>query len=382
MKSNFLADILNLAVSIQQIPAPTFSEEQRAAYVHKRFINEHLLDVSVDEIWNVYGRIPGSGDMPPVVVSAHLDTVFPQSVELKVSYVEDKIFGPGIGDNSLGVASLFGLIWHLRRRASRRGRDVNQIYSDLSGDIWLVANVGEEGLGDLVGMRAVVDRFANRPAAYVVLEGMALGQIYNRGLGVRRYQITAKTLGGHSWVDYGRPSAIHELAALIDRLASLPIPDEPRTTLNVGVIHGGTSINTIAPEATIELDLRSESAQTLSSLISQVEMLVSEANLPEVEFSIEMIGDRLVGEISSDHPLIRLAKHGLEDVGIKPCLNIGSTDANIPLSRGLPAVCLGMTTGGGAHTVNEFISIEPLEQGMKQLISVVEGIFNASYSAS
>ena len=109
---------------------------------------------------------------------------------------------------------------------------------------------------------------------------------------------------------------------------------------------------------------------------------MSESNLPEVEFSSEVIGDRPIGEISSAHPLIRLAKHGLEDVGIKPCLNIGSTDANIPLSRGLPAVCLGMTTGGGAHTVNEFISIDPLEQGMKQLISVVEGILNTSYSAS
>ena len=381
MKSNIYSDIVNLAVTIQQIPAPTFSEEKRAAYVHKRFLNEHLLDVSVDEIWNVYGRIPGSGDVPPVVVSAHLDTVFPQSVDLNVSYVEDKIFGPGIGDNSLGVASLFGLIWHLRRHSSRSIRDMDKNFSDLSGDIWLVANVGEEGLGDLAGMRAVVDRFANRPAAYIVLEGMALGQIYHRGLGVRRYEISAKTPGGHSWVDYGRPSAIHELAALIDRLTSIPIPDEPRTTLNVGIIHGGTSVNTIAPEATIELDLRSESAQTLSSLVSQVEILVSESNLPEVEFSIEVIGDRPVGEISSAHPLIRLAKHGLEDVGITPTLNIGSTDANIPLSRGLPAVCLGLTTGGGAHTANEFISIEPLEKGMKQLIAVVEGIFTASYSA-
>jgi len=382
MKSNIYSDIVNLAVTIQQIPAPTFSEEQRAAYVHKRFLNEHLLDVSVDEIWNVYGRIPGSGDVPPVVVSAHLDTVFPQSVDLNVSYVEDKIFGPGIGDNSLGVASLFGLIWYLRRHSSRPIRDVNKISSDLAGDIWLVANVGEEGLGDLVGMSAVVDRFANRPAAYIVLEGMALGQIYHRGLGVRRYQISAKTPGGHSWVDYGRPSAIHELAALIDQLTSIPIPDEPRTTLNVGIIHGGTSVNTIAPEATIELDLRSESAQTLSSLVSQVEILVSESNLPEVEFSIQVIGDRPVGEISSTHPLIRLAKHCLEDVGITPTLNIGSTDANIPLSRGLPAVCLGLTTGGGAHTANEFISIEPLEKGMKQLSAVVEGIFNANYSAS
>ncbi len=382
MKSDLFSNIMDLAVTIQQIPAPTLSEEQRAAFVHERFLDERLLDVSIDEISNVYGRIPGYGDKPPVVVSAHLDTVFPQSADLKVSYAEDKIFGPGIGDNSLGVASLFGLIWYLRGRAGRQNCNVDHIASDLPGDIWLVANVGEEGLGDLVGMRAVVDRFANHPAAYIVLEGMGLGQIYHRGLGVKRYQITAKAPGGHSWVDYGSPSAIHEIAAFIERLTSLPIPDEPRTTLNVGIIHGGTSVNTIAPEATLELDLRSENAQTLSSLISQVEMLVNESNLPEVEFSSEVIGDRPVGEISSDHPLIRLAKRSLKDAGVNPYLNIGSTDANIPLSRNLPAVCLGLTTGGGAHTLSEYINISHLEKGMRQLAAVIDGIFNTSYSAT
>ena len=141
-------------------------------------------------------------------------------------------------------------------------------------------------------------------------------------------------------------------------------------------------MNTIAPEAQLELDLRSESAQTLFDLVEQVEMLVRRSNRSEVEFSLEVIGDRPVGEISPNHPLILLVKRSLEDVGIEPCLNIGSTDANIPLSLDLPAVCLGLTTGGGAHTVNEYINTKPLEDGMKQLVSVVDGVFMAGSSFS
>lgn len=374
MLSEVLADILNLSVTIQQIPAPTFHEVRRTAFIQERFLQEDLVDVSVDEIGNVYGCFPGTGNMPPVVVSAHTDTVFPLSVDLKTSYDDAKIFGPGIGDNSVGVASLLGLIWCLKGRSAEREKLQKPGCSNLDGDVWVVANVGEEGLGDLRGMRAIIDRFGSSPTAYIILEGMALGQIYHRGLGVRRYRITSRTQGGHSWVDFGRPSAINEIAKFINHLTSIPIPERPRTTLNVGVIHGGTSVNTIAPEASIELDLRSESKQVLSTLVAQVEMLVNKLNRPEVAFSYEVIGDRPVGEISPNHPLIRLAKQSLEDVGIEPCLNIGSTDANIPLSRGLPAVCLGLTTGGGAHTVEEYINTKPLEQGIKQLIAVVEGM--------
>jgi acetylornithine deacetylase/succinyl-diaminopimelate desuccinylase-like protein len=374
MLSDVLANILDLSVTIQQIPAPTFHEERRTAFIQELFLQEDLVDVSVDEIGNVYGCFPGMGNLSPVVVSAHTDTVFPLSVDLKPSYDGAKIYGPGIGDNSVGVASLLGLIWCLKERSAERGKLQKPSCSNLCGDVWVIANVGEEGLGDLSGMRAVIDRFGNSPTAYIILEGMALGQVYHRGLGVRRYRITAQTQGGHSWVDFGRPSAITEIAKFINHLISIPIPERPRTTLNVGVIHGGTSVNTIAPEASIELDLRSESKQVLSTLVAQVEMFVNKSNRPEIGFSYEVIGDRPVGEISPDHPLIRLAKQSLEGVGIEPCLNIGSTDANIPLSLGLPAVCLGLTTGGGAHTVDEYINTKPLEQGIKQLIAVVEGM--------
>lgn len=365
--SPLLTRFLDLAVQIQQIPAPTFQETERAAFVRTLFEKENLMDIHTDAVGNVYARLPGQGKSAPLVVSAHTDTVFPASTPLTVTRTPDKITGPGIGDNSLAVAALFALLWSLR--AAKR---------TLPGDLWLVANTGEEGLGNLIGMRAVVDRFGAQPLAYVVLEGMAFGRVYHRALGVRRYRISATTEGGHSWGSYGKPSAIHELAALITRLTALPIPEKPRTSLNVGIIQGGTSVNTIAPHATLELDLRSESPKALGALIEQVQTLVAQANRSEVQFTAEVIGDRPAGEISPKHPLVQLAWACVQEQDYTPLLNIGSTDANIPLSRGLPAVCIGLTTGHGAHTVHEFIDVPPLEKGLAQLVRLVEKIFSMS----
>jgi tripeptide aminopeptidase len=365
MERTLLQKILEKAIAIQQIPAPTLFEGQRSAYLLSQFEAEGLSDVQADVLGNVYGRLPGRKSLLPVIISAHIDTVFPDGTNLEVSFKEGKINGPGIGDNSLGVAGLFGLLWALRQRRI-----------SLPDDLWLVANVGEEGLGDLCGMRAVVDRFGTGARAYIILEGMALGQVYHRGLGVRRYRITARTEGGHSWVDYGRPSAIHELAALVARLSALTLPRNPRTSLNVGIISGGTSVNTIAPQASIELDLRSESERTLKSLVDQVLNQVRMANRSGVEFQAELIGDRPVGKIAAEHPLIKLAIQCLQEQGLQPNLSIGSTDANIPLSRKLPAVCIGLTTGRGAHTAHESILTEPLASGMVQLVSLVEGVYS------
>lgn len=372
--------MLDLAVEIQQIPGPTFSEAARAAFVRAAFEREGLEDISLDPLGNVYARLPGAGQARPLVVSAHTDTVFPPGSDLKMRREADRIFGPAIGDNSLGVSGLFGLLWALRERGKREGRGAAGAAGGenlLPGDLWLVANVGEEGLGDLRGMRAVVDRFAGEPLAYLVLEGMALGQIYFRGLGVKRYRLTVRTAGGHSWVDYGRPSAIHELAGLATRLTALPLPSQPRTSLNVGVIAGGTSVNTIAAEAHLELDLRSEGSQTLAWLSAQVEALAKSAGRAGVNVTAEVIGERPVGQISKDHPLVRLAMRCLEKQGIQPCLNVGSTDANVPLSLGLPAVCIGLTSGSGAHTSGEYINLPPLVQGMGQLVALVEGAWPA-----
>jgi acetylornithine deacetylase/succinyl-diaminopimelate desuccinylase-like protein len=248
---------------------------------------------------------------------------------------------------------------------------------DFDSDIWLVANVGEEGLGNLKGMKAVVDRFGSEPLAYIVLEGMALGQIYHRGLGVRRYRISVHTKGGHAWVDFGTPSAIHELAALVVKLNALTLPLEPRTTINVGMITGGTSVNTIAAEATCELDLRSESSQELSDLTNRVLMLVREANRNSkhvVQVKADVIGERPAGEIPENHGLVKLAVDCYAANGIKAKLNIGSTDANEPLSRGVPAICVGLTTGGGSHSMAEYIDTKPLSLGLGTLVDIIREI--------
>ncbi len=365
MMNKLIRDILELAIDIQQIPAPTFAEKLRGEFVQNLFVEEGLQDVSTDKIGNIYGRIRGEGSRAPLLICAHLDTIFPANTDLRLTRDPYLLTGPGIGDNALGVAGMIGLLWLLRARKT-----------PLAGDIWLIATVGEEGLGDLNGMRAVVERFADTPIAYVALEGMALGYVYHRALGVRRYRITARTEGGHSWGNYGRLSAVHELAKLVAKLDELVLPDIPRTTLNVGVFSGGMSVNTIAAEASCELDLRSELGAALTELAEKVQMLISSASKPNVEIVTEEIGNRPAGEIPASHPLVKLASDALIQQGIEPKLTIGSTDANIPLSRGYPTICVGITTGDGAHTLGEFIHAEPVEKGMRQLLYFVENLWD------
>jgi tripeptide aminopeptidase len=369
MNQSLVERVINLAVEIQQISSPTFHETQRAEFVRRYFYNLGVEDTFIDDCGNVYTCLKGRGEKPPVVVTAHLDTVFPEGTDLTQTRTIEKISGPGIGDNSLGLAGLFGLYMALNEASSGDCKDTT-----LPGDVWLVANVGEEGLGDLKGMKSVVDRFMGDVLAYIILEGMSLGQIYHRGLGVRRYEISLNTKGGHSWIDYGNPSAIHELADLVVKLKNLALPIEPRTTLNVGVISGGTSVNTIAAKASMQLDLRSISPLELGILIRRVEMLVDQANLndPEaIQVKAKIIGDRPAGEIPAEHPLVALARECHTVNGIGTRLNIGSTDANEPLSRGFPAICIGLTTGGGSHTTSEFIDIKPFGQGLQILLDLV-----------
>ncbi len=377
MFSRLAERVATLAGEIQQIPAPTHNEAARANFVYARFQEAGLQDVHQDEIGNVYARLPGKTAAAPLVVSAHLDTVFPEGTPMTLKQQGMRLYGPGIGDNSLGVAGLFGLVWGLQEQGAP--------VFPLPADIWLVANVGEEGLGDLRGMRAVVERFALQARAFLILEGLALGYVYHQGLGVRRYAIEINTEGGHSWVDFGRPSAVHEMARLITRLLEQPLPEEPRTTLNVGKFTGGLSVNTIAAQAEIELDLRSESRSVLEQLAHTIEGIVRATHKEGVQVSMKKVGERPAGSLPAHHPLIRLAQQTLIDQGIEPRLTIGSTDANLPLSRGLPAVCLGLARGGGAHTLEEFIEIPSLEVGLKVLLNFVPQVcsltFDGSFSA-
>jgi len=194
---------------------------------------------------------------------------------------------------------------------------------------------------------------------------------------VQRYRISASTEGGHSWVDYGKPSAIHELAGLVTQLTAIDLPADPRTSLNVGVIQGGTSVNTVAAQASLELDLRSVDPGSLADLARRVESMVTGSNREDVSFQAEIIGQRPAGAIPADHPLVELALQTLAGQGIQARLNIGSTDANIPLSRDLPAVCVGLTYGSGAHTVKEYIETSPLGQGIAQVVELVVRSFEA-----
>ena len=364
--TDLLRRILDLAVEIQQIPAPTFRERKRAEFARQLFRREQLRDVSMDSLNNVFARLPGAIGADPLIVSAHLDTVFTAASEDKLLRQAGRIYGAGIGDNSLGVAALFGLVWMLRARRMTPARD-----------LWLVANTCEEGLGDLHGMKEVVARFGKSVQAYLVIEGMALGQVYHRAVGVRRYRVRIATEGGHSWSDYGRPSAVHEMAELVTQLTSLRVAAHPRTSLNVGVIAGGSGINVVASEAHFELDVRSETEQGLREIITGVEQRLHSAQKEGVSVKIDVIGERPAGDLPLDHSLLKLAGECLTEQGIQPTFTAGSTDANIPLSRGLPALVIGITTGAGAHTPHEYIDVPPIKQGMQQLFRFVERVFES-----
>jgi tripeptide aminopeptidase len=359
---NIISRLIDLAIQIQQIPAPTFHEGPRGEFVRDLFSREKLKNISIDPLGTVFARLPGKGKKAKaLVVSAHLDTVFPERINLQVRKEAERILAPGIGDNSLGVAALFGIIWSLRERNV-----------ELMHDVWFVANVGEEGLGDLCGMRAVVERFGTGVLGYLVLEGLAYGHAYHRAIGVKRYRITAKTAGGHSWSDYGQPSAVHELASVVTRLTSIHLPREPRTTMNIGTISGGTGVNVLAAEAKCELDLRSEDPHTLAKLVRQVEGILIHAGQEGVKIAAEVIGERPAGEIPADHPVVILAVDCMAEQGVNAILTTGSTDANIPLSQNIPAVVMGITTGGGAHTVGEYIDVRPVGRGLESVVRFVE----------
>ena len=379
-----LEQLIDLCIVVQQIPAPTAAETERAAWVENRMRDIGLADVARDELGNVYGRVRGPSPQaqPALLVSAHTDTVFPPETDLRLRRLNNGLIrGPGIGDNSTGVAGLLTLAETLTQLAAP------------PADIWLVANSMEEGVGDLRGMRQVVDRLdseadgAMRRAdpshnrrgalgAVIVLEGMGLGRIVHQALGVRRYRTSAAAPGGHSWGDFGAASAVHGLVSLADEMLKLPLPQTPRTTFNIGRIGGGTSVNTIAQEAWMELDLRSESPPTLAWLDGQIGKIVERhvqahrAHGDGLTLRHEQIGNRPAGALPFQHPLVQAASTILQEIGVKERgdARISSTDANVPLSRNIPAVCVGLTDGGDAHRLSEWIDPLPLVKGMQQLL--------------
>lgn len=350
---------IDLAIQIQQIPAPTFAETDRAVFMEDRFQTLGLVEVHRDSLDNVFGKLPGTAPTsPPVIVSAHTDTVFPLETDLTVSREGDRVYGPSIADNSMGVAALLWLIEMLK-----------ELDIVPPNDVWFVANVAEEGLGDLKGIRAVVDQFGTE-SSYIVLEGGSFGHLIHRGIGVKRLEIEVIARGGHSWADFGEASAIHTLGELIAQIDRIPVPQHPKTTYNVGVIEGGTSINTIASNAKLLLDLRSESERELETLLGRVNQIVKKMNHKGgVRIKTRPIGDRPPGALDRDHQLLRWAMDALRTV-MAPKIELGasSTDANIPLSLGAPAVCIGIGNSGNVHRTNEFLDTSLVPKGMGQLL--------------
>jgi len=347
--------LIEWAVELQQIPSPTFSETKRASYLADCFKTLGIQDVKMDEAGNIVCRIPG-GKADPLLIAAHLDTVHPLRQSLRITRNPFSITGPGIGDNALGLAAMLSIAGSFVRASTPP-----------AGDIWCVGTVCEEGLGNLKGIKAIVPLFTKPPHCAIVLEGIGLGQIQQKALGIVRLRITVEAPGGHSWSDYGSPSAIHILVALAASINSIKIPVQPRTSLNIGLIRGGTAINSIAPCAYMEIDLRSEEAETLTSLAGYVKKKTEYVRQEGVKVTVEEIGNRPSGSIPRDDPFLNFGGKILTGLGIPPRFIISSTDASYLIQKHWPVLSIGLTTGSQVHTPEETIDLLPLRIGIEQL---------------
>ncbi len=239
--------------------------------------------------------------------------------------------------------------------------------------VLFAATVGEEGLGDLRGIREIMRRYQEekrQPGAVVAVEGHGLGNICYEGVGSRRLKVTVKGPGGHSWDKAGNPSAIHALAVLIGLLARVEIPSKPKTSFNIGTIEGGTSVNTIAPRASMVFEVRSLTGEALDRTFGKMEKIITDFKAEGLLVETEMVGDRPAGGLIPSSSIVQTCRKIYQALGIEPTHVAFSTDANIPLSLGLPAVCLGITRGGNAHRIDEWIEVEPVATGLKALLEV------------
>lgn len=342
-----------LALQIAAIPAPTGAEHERARFV-ANLLEQRGYRAEIDGLANVFTRRGAHGGRA-LLVAAHIDTVFPAAVPINVNRNGDVLRGPGVGDNSLGVAAMITAIDIL-----------DEMKLCTEADILFTANVGEEGLGNLRGIRAVVERHMSDIGAGIAVEGHNLGRITNVGVGSKRWRIVAHGPGGHSWGAFGQPSAVHGLARVISKIAEIQVPRNPRTTFNVGMIEGGTSINTIAPEATCLVDMRSTSEQALDRLAAEVRSIVDEYSNGGLRLDIEVLGERPAGSTDRTNPLVEAALDTLRWLNIDTVFDASSTDANMLMSVGVPAICIGVSRGSRGHTVDECIQVPPIEMGLAQ----------------
>ena len=370
------AEITEEQIAICSIPAPPFGEERRAAYLCEKFRRHGLSEAHVDNEGNCVALRRGQELSPLLVVSAHLDTVFPAGTDLTVRREQSKLFAPGIADDGCGLVALVAILHALE-----------ECSIETEGSLLFVGTVGEEGEGNLRGARYLLteSEWAGRVDAFISFDGPGIERITHAALGSRRYRVRLRGTGGHSWGDFGAANPVHALGRAIARLASYPAPTDPRTTFNVGRIEGGASVNVIPREAVMDVDLRSESADELQRIDAFFRRGVREAvddensarraGAPPLELDLKLIGDRPSGETPVNAPIVRLAEEATRYFGYRPRLDRSSTDSNIAISLGIPAITLGTGgTSGNSHTLDEWYDPRGRETGLKRALLVMLGL--------
>lgn len=338
------------------IPAPSFHESQRAAWFLDRFTALGLGNVHLDAEGNALAELgPADGRGTVILLSAHLDTVFPAGTACAPTEADGRLLAPGICDNAAGLTGLLAIAAALR-------------FAEIVPTVTLLfaANVGEEGEGDLRGMRHLFEAgsYAGRIAAAIALEGAGTHAVVTRALGSRRFRLTTRGPGGHAWSDAGAPNPILILAQLLAAAAAIPLPETPRTTLNIGTIAGGTSINSIPESASALLDLRSVDTEQLAATERALRQLCAREGV-----EVETVGDRPAAALPEDAPLLQTLRAVDRHLNLRTELRIGSTDANIPLAAGIPAIALGAGgTGGGIHTLAEWYDPAGREIALRRIL--------------
>lgn len=363
-------------IRICSIPAPPFGEKQRAEYLKERFLELGLVDARLDEEGNCVALRKGHSAAPLLVVSAHLDTVFPVGTDFTVHRAGGKLLAPGISDDGCGLVALLAI-----------AEVLGSTGIETEGSILFVGTVGEEGEGNLRGVRYLLTQseWGNHIDAFISFDGPGIDRITNRALGSRRYRVQLRGTGGHSWGDFGAANPVHALGRAIAKLASYPAPREPRTTFNVGRIEGGNSVNAIPQAAAMDVDLRSASAPGLLKLDAFFRRAMREAAEDEnavrrngdrpLELKVVLIGERPSGETPADADLVSLAWEATEALGAKPRFDQSSTDSNLPISLGIPAITLGAGgTSGNSHTLEEWYDPRDRDAGLKRALLVILGM--------
>ena len=338
---------------ITEIPAPPYKEKVRAEYYLKRFVELGFKDASIDAEGNVIALRKGSGGGPKLVVSAHLDTVFPEGTDVTVKEKDGVILAPGIGDDSRGLAALLSLI------QAMNANDIKTV-----GDVLFVGTVGEEELGNLRGVKALF-RDHTDIDGFISIDGLGITRIVNQATGSHRYEMIFRGPGGHSFQEFGLPSAIHAMGRAIAKISELRTPSEPKTTFTVGTVAGGTSVNAIAAEARMAVDMRSDSTEELLKLEARLLDLVKQAvveentrwNSDKIAVDIKLIGDRPAGIVALDSPIVQATQRAVATITRAPRVTFAgsSTDSNWAMSLGIPAVTIGGGgEGGNWHSRNEW----------------------------